>query len=60
MRAEDKVGNAQADAAADLERRHQSVESMDVWRALVNARSFWYPRYEAVAQVHDCCFSGDC
>ena len=39
----DVVGNAEADAAADLGRRHQSEEVMDVRRALLNAREFWYP-----------------
>ena len=38
----DKFGNDEADIEADLRRRQQSEEVMDVRRALVNARSFWY------------------
>ena len=37
VRAEDRLGNIEADAAADLGRRHQSKAVMDVRRALVNA-----------------------
>ena len=43
VRPEDKFANADADTAADVGRRHQTEEVMDVRRALVNARSFWYP-----------------
>ena len=43
VRAEDRFGNDEADTAADLGRRHQSEEVMDVQRALINARSFWHP-----------------
>ena len=35
---EDRFGNAEADTAADLGRRHQSEEVMDVRRALINAK----------------------
>ena len=43
VRAEDRLGNFEADAAADLGRRHQSKAVMDVRRALVNARDLWCP-----------------
>ena len=43
VRLEDQLGNAEADTAADLGRRHQSEAVMDVRRALLNAREFWYP-----------------
>ena len=40
----DQQGNAQADAAADLERRrHQSEVLIDARRRLLKARSHWYP-----------------
>ena len=38
VRAGDKFGNVEAGTAADLGRRHQSEEVMDVWRALIDAR----------------------
>ena len=43
VRLEDQVGNAQADTAADLGRRHQSVILIDARRRLLKARSSWYP-----------------
>ena len=43
VRLEDKHGNAEADDAADLGRRHQPGLLVDTWRALLNARSHWYP-----------------
>ena len=45
MRLADKVGNAEAeaDAAADLGRRHQSELLMDARQRLLNVRSHWYP-----------------
>ena len=36
-------GNAEADAAADLGRRHQSEILIDARRRLLKARSHWYP-----------------
>ena len=39
----DRFGNSEADAAADLGRRHQPEEVMDVRRALLNALELWYP-----------------
>ena len=43
VRLEDQVGNAEADAAADLGRRHQSEVLIDARRRLLKARSYWYP-----------------
>ena len=43
MRIADKVGNAEADAAADLGRRHQSEMHMDARRILLKVRNRWYP-----------------
>ena len=42
---EDEVGNAEADTAADLGRRHQSEVFIDARRRLLRARSYcyWYP-----------------
>ena len=37
-----KVGNAEADAAADLARRHQSEMLIDARRILLNVRNHWY------------------
>ena len=37
VRLEDRLGNQKADAAADLGRRHQLEQVMDVRRALLNA-----------------------
>ena len=39
----DKQGNAEADVAADLGRRHQSEVLIDARRRLLGARSHWYP-----------------
>ena len=39
----DQQGNAEADAAADLGRRHQSEILIDTRRRLLKARSHWYP-----------------
>ena len=36
-------GNAEADTAADLGRRHQSEILIDARRRLLKARSHWYP-----------------
>ena len=43
FRLEEEHGNAEADAAADLGRRHQSELRMDAGRVLLNARNHWYP-----------------
>ena len=43
VRLEDQVGNAAADIAADLIRRHQSEVLIDARRRLLKARSYWYP-----------------
>ena len=43
VRLEDQVGNAEADTAADLGRRHQSEVLIDAWRRLLKTRSYWYP-----------------
>ena len=43
VRLEDQLGNAEADAAADLGRRHQSEVLIDAWRRVLKARSYWYP-----------------
>ena len=43
VRLVDQQGNAQADAAADLGRRHQSEILIDARRKLLQARSHWYP-----------------
>ena len=60
----DQQGNAEADTAADLGRRHQSEMLIDARRWLLRARSHWCPilldlhRFMiAVARVsvnHDC------
>ena len=42
-RLEDQLGNAEADAAADLGRRHQSEVLMDARRVLLKVRNHWYP-----------------
>ena len=49
VREEDRLGNAEADTAADLGRRHQSELVMNVGRALLNARDHWYP---FILQLH--------
>ena len=43
VRPEDKLSNAEADAAAHLGRRHQSELLIDVGRSLRKARIHWYP-----------------
>ena len=42
-RSVDQQGNAEADAAADLGRRHESEILIDARRKLLKARSHWYP-----------------
>ena len=43
VRIEDKLGNAEADTAADLGRRHQSELLMDARCSLLKTRTHWYP-----------------
>ena len=43
VRLEDKLGNAEADAAADLGRRHQSELLIDARRRLLQVRNHWCP-----------------
>ena len=43
VRLEDQLGNAEADTAADLGRRHQSEVLIDARRRLLKVRSHWYP-----------------
>ena len=40
---EDRLGNSEADIAADLGRRHHTEAVMDVRWALLDARELWYP-----------------
>ena len=42
VRLEDQLGNAEADTAADLGRRHQSEALIDAWRRLLQVRNHWY------------------
>ena len=49
MRLAGKVGNAGADAAGDLGRRHQSELLMDARHILVKVRNHWYP---VMLQLH--------
>ena len=43
VRLEDQLGNAEADTAADLGRRHRSEALIDARRRLLEVRSHWYP-----------------
>ena len=43
VRLEDQLGNVEADAAADLGRRHQSELLIDARRRLLKVRHHWYP-----------------
>ena len=49
VRLEDRLGNAQADAAADLGRRHQPELVTDVGRSLPKVRTHWYPFMQQLA-----------
>ena len=49
VRLADQVGDVEADAAADLGRRHQSELFMGARRTLLNVRDHWYP---IVLQLH--------
>ena len=48
VRLEDQLGNAEADAAADLGRRHQSEVFIDARRGLLKVRNYWYPTMPAL------------
>ena len=39
----DRLGNVEADIAADLGRRHQTELLIDAGRRLLQVRSYWYP-----------------
>ena len=43
VRLVDQQGNAEADTAADLGRRHQSEVLIDARRRLLKVRGYWYP-----------------
>ena len=43
VRLDNRLGNIEADTAADLGRRLQPEAVMDIRRALVNVRELWYP-----------------
>ena len=43
VRAEDTLGNMEADTVADLGRSHQSEDAMDAPCALINGWSYGYP-----------------
>ena len=49
VRLEDQLGNAEADAAADLGRRQQSELHTHVRRSLLRGRTHWYP---VMQQLH--------
>ena len=49
VRLEDRLGDAEADAAADLGSRHQSEILIDAGRWLLKVRSYWYP---VMLQLH--------
>ena len=49
VRLADELGDAEADAAADLGRRHQSELIMDARRILLKVRTHWYP---IILQLH--------
>ena len=44
-----KLGNTEADTAADVGRRHQTELLIDARRSLLQARTFWYP---VILQLH--------
>ena len=46
---EDKLGNTEADAAADLGGRHQAEGFIDARTVLLNVRGYWYP---IILQLH--------
>ena len=49
VRAENRLGNIEADTAADQGRRHQTKDVMEVRRALLNPREHWLP---VMLQLH--------
>ena len=51
VRLVDQHGNAEADAAADSGRRHQSEILINARRRLLQARGHWYP---TIADLHRC------
>ena len=51
VRGEDRLGNAQADTATDLGRRHQPESVMDARRILVQVRTHWYPIIQQLIAV---------
>ena len=54
FRLEGRLGNMEADTAADLSRRHQTEVVMDVRRSLLSARKLWCPvvlRHRSVVAV---------
>ena len=57
LRLGDQLGNAEADAAADLGRRHQSEVLIDE-----AAQGSWFlvSHHALTAQVYDCCCWGFC
>ena len=56
----DQQGNAEADAAADLGRRHQSEILIDARLRLLKARSHWYPIMLDLHRFFGCCCPGFC
>ena len=55
VRLVDRQGNAEADTATDLGRRHQSEVLIDARRRLLKVRGCWYPYHAGVASIYDCC-----
>ena len=49
VRLEDQLGNAEADTAADLGRRHQYELLVDAGSSLLKIRTHWYPMMQ---QLH--------
>ena len=49
MRAEDRLGNMEADSAADLGRGHQREVVVGARRVITNAKDLWYP---SMLQLH--------
>ena len=54
------LGNAEADAPADLGRHHQSEVIINGWRRLLKVRSYLYPIMLDLHRVYDCCCLGNC
>ena len=49
VRLEGQLGIAEADATADLGRRHQSEVLINARRRLLKVRSHWYSHYDSTA-----------